>query len=456
MKTPRLSAPDVVGKTLAGRYHVKSFLRQGGMATIYRADDLRTGEHVAVKVLLPELTHEPRFVSRFHREGRALERLDHPHIVRTLEIGADGGTLFLAMELLPGLDLLAALRKRGTLAEPVAARILAQVCRGLDHAHRAGIVHRDVKPENVMVMGSADEPTAQPSVKVLDFGIAKMLDAEEGADPQSHPTLAGVIVGTPAYVSPELGRGERAGTAHDIYSAGVVLFEVLSGRRPFEGGSPLEVVMRHVDEEPPLLGSLRPVHPALEAIVSRALQKRPEDRFPTALAMAEELEALLADLQSRGPLGEQTPLLQRRMPTAIPRVAQPGDGEAEATIRRVFDLRSPLQTLTLIVEPGVGETSGERPPPAPAALQPEPSPLAAPPAEPGPPGPSVSASIQAQPSVPPPPPDPLLASLEASIQSLRTEQLHSALRLERALLGLCALALLALLAALVSLVLSSR
>jgi serine/threonine-protein kinase len=430
MKTTRLSAPDVVGKTLAGRYHVKSFLRQGGMATIYRADDLRTGEHVAVKVLLPELTHEPRFVSRFHREGRALERLDHPHIVRTLEIGADGGTLFLAMELLPGLDLLAALRKRGTLAEPVAARILAQVCRGLDHAHRAGIVHRDVKPENVMVMGSADEPTAQPSVKVLDFGIAKMLDAEEGADPQSHPTLAGVIVGTPAYVSPELGRGERAGPAHDIYSAGVVLFEVLSGRRPFEGGSPLDVVMRHVDEEPPLLGSLRPVHPALEAIVSRALQKRPADRFPTALAMAEELEATLAALAPSDPLGEPTPTLQRRIPVPHPKVPRLGDGESEETIRRFVDVRSPLETLTLVVEPG--------------------------PPSPGPPTPSVALPMQAPPSASLPPPDPLLASLEASIQSLRTEQLHSARRLERALLGLGALALLALLAALVSLVLSSR
>ena len=430
MMTTRLSAPDVVGKTLAGRYHVKSFLRQGGMATIYRADDLRTGEHVAVKVLLPELTHEPRFVSRFHREGRALERLDHPHIVRTLEIGADGGTLFLAMELLPGLDLLAALRKRGTLAEPVAARILAQVCRGLDHAHRAGIVHRDVKPENVMVMGSADEPTAQPSVKVLDFGIAKMLDAEEGADPQSHPTLAGVIVGTPAYVSPELGRGERAGPAHDIYSAGVVLFEVLSGRRPFEGGSPLDVVMRHVDEEPPLLGSLRPVHPALEAIVSRALQKRPADRFPTALAMAEELEATLAALAPSDPLGEPTPTLQRRIPVPHPKVPRLGDGESEETIRRFVDVRSPLETLTLVVEPG--------------------------PPSPGPPTPSVALPMQAPPSASLPPPDPLLASLEASIQSLRTEQLHSARRLERALLGLGALALLALLAALVSLVLSSR
>jgi serine/threonine-protein kinase len=233
MKTTRHTPPDVVGKTLAGRYSVKSFLRQGGMATIYRADDLRSGEVVAVKVLLPELTHEPRFVSRFHREGRALERLDHPNIVRTLEIGADGPTLFLAMELLPGVDLLGALR-RGVLAEPVAAWILAQVCRGLDHAHRAGIIHRDVKPENVMVMGSVDEPAARPHVKVLDFGIAKMLDAENGAD----PTFAGVIVGTPAYVSPELGRGERAGPAHDIYSAGVVLFEVLTGKRPFEGGSP--------------------------------------------------------------------------------------------------------------------------------------------------------------------------------------------------------------------------
>jgi serine/threonine-protein kinase len=279
-------------------------------------------------------------------------------------------------------------------------------------------------------MGSADEPTAQPSVKVLDFGIAKMLDAEEGSDPQSHPTLAGVIVGTPAYVSPELGRGERAGPAHDIYSAGVVLFEVLSGRRPFEGGSPLDVVMRHVDEEPPLLGSLRPVHPALEAIVSRALQKRPADRFPTALAMAEELEATLAALAPSDPLGEPTPTLQRRIPVPHPKVPRLGDGESEETIRRFVDVRSPLETLTLVVEPG--------------------------PPSPGPPTPSVALPMQAPPSASLPPPDPLLASLEASIQSLRTEQLHSARRLERALLGLGALALLALLAALVSLVLSSR
>jgi eukaryotic-like serine/threonine-protein kinase len=459
MKTTRMKAPEVVGKTLVGRYAVKGFLRQGGMATIFRAQDLQTGDQVAVKVLLPELTAEPRFVSRFHREARALERLDHPNIVRTLEIGADGEILFLALELLPGVDLLAALRKTGALSEPLAASILAQVCRGLHHAHRAGIVHRDIKPENVMVMGSTDDPAARPPVKVLDFGIAKLLDAEEGGDPLSHPTLAGVIVGTPAYVSPELGRGEKAGPPHDIYAAGVVLFEVLTGRRPFEGGSPLDIVMRHVDEEPPLLGSLRVVHPKLEAIVSRALQKRPNDRYPTALAMAEELEALLANLGSSDPLGEPTPTLQRHLPTGLPRVPRLGvDGESEETIRRVLDVRSPLQTLTMVVDPG--ELSGVRSP-GPAA-----SPSSA--------RPSSPPSSQPQPPPPPPPPSgassapnpggqprtseslqPLLASFEASIQSLRAEQLRNAQRLERALWAFGAVALLALLLALVSLVVAA-
>ena len=262
--------PVVAPRTFSGRYEVTHLIARGGMAQVYRAYDTRLGRHVALKVLFPELSVDRAFVERFRREAQAAANLSHPNIVAVYDWGEDEGTYFIVMELITGMSLATALRAEKTMPATRAATIVAQVASALAYAHRHGVVHRDIKPGNVLL-------TDDGEVKVTDFGIAQAVSTEEGL------TMAGSVMGTAAYFSPEQAEGAVVDGRSDIYSLGVVLYEMLAGRPPYVGDSPVAVASMHVRNVPPLLRDLSPAVPdALERVTMRALAKSPDDRYQNA------------------------------------------------------------------------------------------------------------------------------------------------------------------------------
>lgn len=266
----------MVETTLVDRYELMDQVATGGMGTVYRATDTRLHREVAVKVLKPELAGDPRFVERFRREARAAAALSHPNVAGVFDYGEDEGRNFIVMELVRGRDLARVLREEGPLSSTRVVAIGMQIADALAHSHEAGLVHRDIKPANVIV-GDDDR------VKVTDFGIAR-------AQADSSLTATGNVLGTAQYISPEQASGEQVGHASDIYSLGIVLYEMLTGSVPFTGDSTLAVALRHMREQVPPPSSLNPdVDPSLDRVVARATAKRPQDRFLRASDLAAEL-----------------------------------------------------------------------------------------------------------------------------------------------------------------------
>ncbi len=273
---------DVSGKTV-GRYQLLERLGQGAMAQVYRALDPASGSHVAIKILYPHLTSDEGFVARFRREAQAAAALDHPHIIRVLDHGTDGEMSYLVMELVDGPSLKTVLEQREEPLDPQeAVSLVATLADALEHAHRQGVVHRDVKPSNVLLReGRLDSPV------LTDFGVARMVEA-------TVDTAAGTTLGTPAYMAPEQGEGKSGDARSDIYALGVILYELLTGRPPFEAESPYAVILRHIHTPPPPPRRLRPALPrTLEAATLRALAKEPTARYPSAAAFAEALRQSL-------------------------------------------------------------------------------------------------------------------------------------------------------------------
>ena len=265
------------GAVVAGRYEVVERIAEGGMSTVYRARRLDDGAVVALKVLRREYAADHEFIERFAREARAAEDLAHPNIVRVLESGQDGDTYFIAMEYVDGPDLKAYLRRVGRLEPADAERIALQVCDALEYAHRQGIIHRDVKPQNILLAPDG-------SVKVADFGIARALAT-------STITQPGMVMGTVHYLSPEQARGAAVGRGSDIYALGVVLFEMLTDRLPFAGDSPIAIALKHLHEPPPGPRTIEPSIPLrLEGIILKAMAKPSPDRYSSAREMADDLE----------------------------------------------------------------------------------------------------------------------------------------------------------------------
>ncbi|MDI6772868.1 MAG: PASTA domain-containing protein [bacterium] len=265
------------GVVIGGRYEVAERIAEGGMSTVYRARRLEDGAVVALKVLRGELAADHEFIERFAREARAAEALAHPNIVRVLESGQDGDTYFIAMEYVDGPDLKAYLRRVGRLEPADAERIALQVCDALEYAHRQGVIHRDVKPQNILLAPDG-------SVKVADFGIARALAT-------STITQPGMVMGTVHYLSPEQARGAAVGRGSDVYALGVVLFEMLTGRLPFAGDSPIAIALKHLHEPPPDPRAIEPSIPLrLEGIILKAMAKPSPDRYSSAREMADDLE----------------------------------------------------------------------------------------------------------------------------------------------------------------------
>ncbi|HEY2304870.1 MAG TPA: PASTA domain-containing protein [Streptosporangiaceae bacterium] len=254
-----------IGQLLDGRYRVESHLAHGGMATVYLGTDTRLDRTVALKIMHAELANDEDFVRRFVAEARSVARLSHPNVVTVYDQGADGRTLYLAMEYVPGRNLRDLLHERTRLRPREALDIVEGVLSGLAAAHAAGIAHRDVKPENVL-LGNAQ------SIKVADFGLARLLSDV------TH-TKSGLLIGTAAYLAPEQVAGGRADFRTDVYAAGIMLFELLTGRQPFTGDTPLAVAYRHVNEVVPAPSSLVPgLPPALDSLVALATSRDPDLR----------------------------------------------------------------------------------------------------------------------------------------------------------------------------------
>ena len=250
---------------LNGRYELHRTIGRGGMAEVHLARDQLLDRPVAIKILFPEFATDPSFVARFRREAQSAANLNHPNIVGVYDWGKEAGTYYIVMEYVDGRSLSEILRSEGPLHPRRAADIAADVAGALGFAHRNGVVHRDIKPGNVLI-------TTTGQVKVADFGIARAI--RDGAE--EHLTQTGSVMGTATYFSPEQAQGKPVDPRSDLYSLGIVLYEMVSGRPPFQGDSPVAIAYKHVQESPPPLRSLNAEIPTTyEAITRKALAKNP-------------------------------------------------------------------------------------------------------------------------------------------------------------------------------------
>jgi hypothetical protein len=308
----------MIGRLITGRYRLIAPVGEGGMATIWRAVDEQLDREVAVKLLREQFGSDAGFAARFRQEARAAGSLSHPNIVPVYDYGTDtDGSQFIVMQLVEGENLATLLRERSNLETDDAVRIALGVASALEAAHRRGLVHRDVKPGNILITDDGD-------VKVTDFGIAR-------AVAEASMTVTGTTLGSVHYFSPEQARGDEVTGASDVYALGIVLYEMLTGRRPFEGDSAAGVALKRLNEDPPPPSTYRPVPSGLSAIVMRALQREPRDRFPDAGSFAEALRVWQKDPGAAAAAGSpppaEAPIPPSGEPTVYvpPRVAMPSD-----------------------------------------------------------------------------------------------------------------------------------
>ena len=274
----------MVGEKIAGRYELQEVVGHGGMSSVYKAHDSLLERNVAVKVLHEQYNEDEEFVERFKREARSVAQLQHPNIVTVIDRGEEEGRQYIVFEYIDGENLKELVVRKGRLDPTEALEVALEVAHGLAFAHQHGLVHRDVKPQNVLLNGDG-------RAKVTDFGIARSLDVEHGV------TQTGTVLGTSNYIAPEQASGQPVDAQTDVYSLGVVLYELLTGELPFPGENFVAVAMKHVHEPPPnVLDVRRDVPLRVAAAVDRALEKDPSHRFPTMDAFAAELEASLAEL----------------------------------------------------------------------------------------------------------------------------------------------------------------
>ena len=287
-------ATEKVGTVIDRRYRITGLLGRGGMGSVYRAEHVRIRRPVALKLLHPEYAAIDEIARRFEREAFATGRIDHPNIVTVSDFGElPDGTMFLVMELLDGVSLADVLADEKRLSIDRALGITKHVLRGLGHAHACDIVHRDVKPENVLLVEHAGQ---REFAKLLDFGIAKLLGEAEVEEGGEKLTQAGVAFGTPAYISPEQATGSPTDHRADLYSTSAMLFEMLTGRAPFISEEKLKLLAMHATRPAPRMRDIAPeleIPQELELIVARGLQKEPGDRYPTAASFLADIDDYL-------------------------------------------------------------------------------------------------------------------------------------------------------------------
>jgi serine/threonine-protein kinase len=295
-----------VNALLGGRYRILGALGAGGMANVYHARDLNLQREVAIKILRDDLLADPAFQARFLHEARSAANLLHPNIVTVYDFGQDAGRTFMAMEYVQGTDLKTLLRRRGSLPIEESVGLVIQICAGVGYAHRAGLVHCDLKPQNILI-------TADGRAKITDFGIARALvtvHPEEYSD---------VVWGSPQYFAPEQAAGGPPSPASDVYSLGVILYEVLTGRLPFTATDPVQLARLHQTAAPPAPRSLNPsIPPPLEQIVYKVLSKEPSARYRTA----DQLGRVLMTFAPRATLTDLPPqALPAQSPVHLPDAA---------------------------------------------------------------------------------------------------------------------------------------
>lgn len=305
------------GTILNGRYRLDQKIGEGGMAVVYHGQDLLLNRQVAVKILREQYASDASFLKRFEREGQLAAGMSHPNIVSVYDVGNEQGLHYIVMEHIRGPNLKELIRKQGPFSVDGAVFIIAQVASALDYAHQRSLVHRDIKPQNILV-------DREGNAKVVDFGIAKGLQ-------DANLTEAGTGMGTVHYVSPEQARGEQATPASDLYSTGIVLYEMLTRSLPFNADTPVGVAMQHVNTAPPSPTSLNPEIPKpVEGIILRAIAKNPADRFPTGAA----LETALRHWDDRSPVRTET----------VAYAPQPRQAAQPTRTRSNTDRRPPPQT----------------------------------------------------------------------------------------------------------------
>lgn len=291
-----LTAPTAVmvtvdlspGTLFHGRYRILGPLGRGGMGSVYRAHDTALDEAVAIKVLRPDYAHEPAMAERFKSEIRLARKVRHRNVCTIHDFGEEQGLLFISMELVEGVNLKQLLKEKGALPADEAYELALQIAEGLTAVHEAGIIHRDLKTPNVMCDGSG-------RARLMDFGIAKLQGSES-------LTATGAIMGTPEYMSPEQGQGHKVDYRTDVYSLGVVIYELFTGQTPFHGDTPISTILKHIHESPPLEGQpAARIPPAARVVLRRALAKDPRERYATPREFAEALR------QARHPSLRQVP-----------------------------------------------------------------------------------------------------------------------------------------------------
>lgn len=374
--TTREPAKDpLLGKTLVGKYLIQETIGSGAMGTIYKAEQTALGKTVVIKVLHKHLLADPELIQRFHREARAASRLNHPNCVQIMDFGTlDDGALYISMEYIQGIDLATLLEREYPLDHRRLLGIMKQVMMALDEAHANGVLHRDLKPENIMI---EDRRTAKDHVKVVDFGIAK-LEENNPNSKRSFQTRTGIVCGTPEYMSPEQARGQKLDARSDLYAIGVMLYHMVTDRLPFEAGSPIEVVTKHISEPPVPPRMYRDDLPeALDRLILTLLEKDREKRPASAMDVHAELERIDRELavERRERVSEKTSddatmVDMRPISQLIDAIdAMPAIAKAKAEAAK-----NAGQTPQKPVVPAPGKSTAERPLPKKPVTAPPPKP----------------------------------------------------------------------------------
>ncbi|NDJ77467.1 MAG: serine/threonine protein kinase, partial [Chloroflexi bacterium] len=332
------SYDPLLGQTI-GNYRIESRIGKGGMATVYRARQLNMQRDVAVKIMAEELAEDPAFIDRFEHEARMIANLEHPRIVPVHDYGQQGMLCYLVMRVIEGETLWHRLLK-GPLPLQMAGKYTTQIAEALDYAHGRSIIPRDLKPNNILI-------DQLDNIYMMDFGLAKMLASSR------HLTATGAVLGTPAYMSPEQWRGEAVDARTDIYSLGVILYEMVAGRVPFESETPFTLMYKHINDPPPSPREFAPQLPQdVEAVIMRALAKDRHHRYQSAGEMARALARVLSGLD-----------IQVGVP--LPRAKAPTELEPDAVVRK--------PTASELARPVGAAVESDGQPPQPAIVQPPPT-----------------------------------------------------------------------------------